>query len=193
MVAYGVRGLVHDALHDVILPNGQGGLTQIDHLLLTAEGILVVETKSFTERIFGRQKESHWTQCFGRKSYKIANPLRQNYGHIQAVKELVGSAVPIEGVVVIAGSAKFPKGRPEGVVSRHELRRKLRANQAERDLLDVWMVAWKRIVSEARTDVATRKEHRAQLRNRFQRDVRPRLGLAMIAAGFIFLAIFLLG
>ena len=34
-------------LHDIILPDGRGGLTQIDHLVLTQAGLLVVETKNY--------------------------------------------------------------------------------------------------------------------------------------------------
>jgi len=33
--------------HDVILPDGRGGWTQIDHLALTPAGLLVVESKNY--------------------------------------------------------------------------------------------------------------------------------------------------
>jgi len=42
-----------ETLHDVYLPDGRDGYrwTQIDHLVLTAAGILVVETKNYGGRI----------------------------------------------------------------------------------------------------------------------------------------------
>lgn len=43
------RRLAHVA-DDVILPDGRGGLTQIDHLALTPTGVLVVETNGRTNR-----------------------------------------------------------------------------------------------------------------------------------------------
>ncbi len=45
--------------NDVILPDGRGGLTQIDHLALTASAILVIETKHYSGLIFGRAHEPH--------------------------------------------------------------------------------------------------------------------------------------
>ena len=78
-----------EALHDVILPASRGGLTQVDHLVLTGAGLLVVETKNYRGRIFGREQEAQWTQRLGRHSIAFPNPLRQNHGHTEAVKALV--------------------------------------------------------------------------------------------------------
>jgi len=52
-VASAVEGVAEDSLHDVVMPDARGGLTQIDHLLLTGEGIVVVETKSPSGRLSG--------------------------------------------------------------------------------------------------------------------------------------------
>ena len=113
-----------DTLHDVILPDGRGGLTQIDHLVLTGAGILVVETKNYSGMVFGQEREAQWTQRLGRRSYRFQNPLRQNYGHVQAVKALAPGA-PVLGRVVFTDDARFPQGAPEGVSILADLRRTL--------------------------------------------------------------------
>src|SRR5271157_3745938 len=53
--------------NDLILPNGRGGLTQIDHLVLTPAGLVVVETKNYHGLIFGQVGDRNWTQCIGRQ------------------------------------------------------------------------------------------------------------------------------
>jgi Nuclease-related domain len=100
--------------HDLILPDGRGGLTQLDHLALTPGGLLVVETKTYSGVILGQANESTWTQVIGRRRHSFQNPLRQNYAHVRALETLAPD-IPIEGRVVFAGRARFPKGLPEGV------------------------------------------------------------------------------
>lgn len=77
-----------EALHDIVLTDGRGGLTQIDHLVLTDRALLVLETKEYSGTVLGRERESHWTQRLGGKSYRFQNPLRQNYLHLAAVRML---------------------------------------------------------------------------------------------------------
>ncbi|MBV5275722.1 MAG: NERD domain-containing protein [Lamprocystis purpurea] len=103
-----------ECLHDVIFPDGRGGLTQVDHVVLTGAGLVVVETKNYRGSIFGQEREAQWTQRLGRQSFRFQNPVRQNYLHTQAVKALV-PGVPVLGWVVFTDSARFPKGKPDGV------------------------------------------------------------------------------
>ncbi len=104
-----------ETLHDIILPDGRGGLTQIDHLVLTGASLLVVETKNYSGSIFGQERESQWTQKLGPQTNRFQNPLRQNYGHIQAVQALV-PGVPVLGRVVFTDDARFQQGMPASVV-----------------------------------------------------------------------------
>ena len=119
--------------HDLILPDGRGGLTQLDHLALTPAGLLVVETKTYSGIILGQANESTWTQVIGRRRHSFHNPLRQNYAHVRALEALVPD-IPIEGQVVFAGSARFPKGLPEGVCRPSELADELRVPAPGRGL-----------------------------------------------------------
>jgi hypothetical protein len=49
------------ALHDVVLADALGH-TQIDHLVRTSQGIVVIETKTFAGWITGTLYGAHWTQ-----------------------------------------------------------------------------------------------------------------------------------
>ena len=56
-VARVLNRLGEAALHDIILPDGRGGLTQIDHVVLTQAGLLVVETKNYAGQVLGQTHE----------------------------------------------------------------------------------------------------------------------------------------
>ncbi len=192
-VRAGLDSCTYRALHNAYLPNGERGWTEIDHLLLTEEGILVVETKTFTGQIFGRQSEPQWTQKLGRRTIKISNPLRQNYGHVQAVRALVGSTVPVSGQVVLTGSAIFPGGMPDGVLSRADFFKALKAGFTGNQPATAWVNAWESLEIAAKTDRKSRQAHRRQIAARFGRDKKQLLGLGMIVAGVTLAAWFWFG
>ena len=68
-------------LNDCTLPDGQGGTTQIDHILLSPFGIFIIETKNYKGWIFGTERQKTWTQKIYKNSYKFQNPLHKNYKH----------------------------------------------------------------------------------------------------------------
>lgn len=189
-VRAGLDSCTYRALHNAYLPNGERGWTEIDHLLLTEEGILVVETKTFTGQIFGRQSEPQWTQKLGRRTIKIPNPIRQNYGHVQAVRTLVGSTVPVSGQVMLTGSATFPKGMPHGVLSRADFFKALKARFTGTQPATAWVNAWETLANAARRDGKTRQAHRRQIAARFGHDKKRLLGFGMIVAGITLAAWF---
>ena len=180
-----LKGLAVDEIHDCILPDGRGGMTQIDHLYLTGNGIRVIETKNYGGRIFGTARQNTWTQRLGRGSIRIPNPLRQNWGHAQAVKALVGEGVPVHGHVVVGGRAEFPKGVPTGVQRPRELAAELRAEAAEGPPPQAWNSAWQELQAATRSDAAARKAHRAALARKFGADKATSVGMVMVSAGVI--------
>jgi hypothetical protein len=99
------------------------GTTQIDHILLTKRGILVIETKNYSGWIFGKTNDSKWTQISGRYKTVFQNPLKQNYKHCLAVRSLL-PFVPnsfIKNLVVMSGDAVFKTEPPNGVVTIDKL------------------------------------------------------------------------
>lgn len=94
-------------LNDLLLqtPNGT---TQIDHVIISAYGIFVLETKNYQGKIYGFRDAEYWTQNIYGKKYQLYNPLRQNQSHVRTIRNLLGNVVPdlfIESVVVFVGSA----------------------------------------------------------------------------------------
>ena len=82
-------------LNDVMLPSGQG-TTQIDHILVSPGGVVVIETKDMNGWVFGSPGQKQWTQSFAAghwygkagiksKQFKFYNPLLQNEGHAKAL------------------------------------------------------------------------------------------------------------
>ena len=97
------------ALHDVVLADALGH-TQIDHLVRTTQGIVVIETKTFSGWITGTLYSAGWTQHLagGRIRHRFQNPVRQNHRHCKAVEAaIIGLTVPVHGRIVSAGRARF--------------------------------------------------------------------------------------
>lgn len=72
--------------------NGQQRTSQADHVLIskTSPDIFVIETKKYNALITGDVDDEFWQAQYGRHVTKqIKNPLRQNYGHIMAIKKLL--------------------------------------------------------------------------------------------------------
>lgn len=76
----------YKVLNDVKIPH-KSGFAQIDHLVISAYGIFVIETKHYKGIIYGSEASYHWTQVLGRKQYKFYNPILQNKGHIIALRQ----------------------------------------------------------------------------------------------------------
>jgi hypothetical protein len=51
----------YDRIDQLLVPNGDEGEIQIDHLLLTAQGLLIVDIKDVVGTVFGGDKMQEWT------------------------------------------------------------------------------------------------------------------------------------
>lgn len=176
------------ALHNIILPDGRGGLTQIDHLVLTQAGLLVIETKNYAGQVVGQAEDPTWTQRLGSRHFTFQNPLRQNYLHIQALKALSRN-VPIQGRVVFTDRAQFPEGMPEGVSTIATLRDDLKPLVSGPPASAACQRAWTRIATAARTDRASRKAHRVALQARHGRDRRRAVAVGLLMVAVVWLAV----
>ena len=58
--------------------------SQIDLVLVTSEGIIVIEVKDYSGWIYGSGNNTNWTKVlsYGKKKYKFYNPIKQNNNHI---------------------------------------------------------------------------------------------------------------
>ncbi|WP_180953856.1 nuclease-related domain-containing protein [Bacillus sp. M6-12] len=80
----------HKTIVNAYIPNGKGGTTEIDVLFIHETGIYVIESKNYSGWIFGHESDKNWTQTFpnGHKEY-FYNPIKQNEGHMKALKNLL--------------------------------------------------------------------------------------------------------
>lgn len=75
-------------LNDIMIE--QNNMThQIDHIVVSKYGLFVIEMKNYIGFITGDEYEYNWTKFVGKTRYEFQNPIRQNYGHVQALKELL--------------------------------------------------------------------------------------------------------
>ncbi len=107
----------YHAIHNVTLATADGS-TQIDHVFVSRYGVFVVETKNMKGWIFGSKDQAQWTQKIYKNSYKIQNPLRQNYKHIKTLEAVLSvSENNIHSVIAFTGDAQFKTPMPENVTS----------------------------------------------------------------------------
>lgn len=111
---------VYRHFHDLYLPRPDGqGTTQIDHVVISPFGILVIETKNYRGWIFGTEKQREWTQQIYRRKSRFQNPLHQNQLHVRALSNFLG--LPEERffpVVFFVGNAEFKTPMPGNVINR---------------------------------------------------------------------------
>jgi hypothetical protein len=105
----------HDRIDNLLIPNGDEGEIQIDHLLLTSRGLLIVDIKDAVGTVFGSDKMTEWTVISDERRYTFANPQAALYDRIAAVRHIVRQ-VPVAGKILFLDGADFTKGVP-GMVS----------------------------------------------------------------------------
>ena len=62
---------------------------QIDHVVVSIYGIFVIETKQYNGYITGSKYDYKWIRHTRGKKYEYTNPIRQNYGHVKSIAELL--------------------------------------------------------------------------------------------------------
>src|SRR5262245_50194526 len=94
-----------DHMADVLVPDGMGGSFHLDFLLLTPQGILVIDLRDVAGNTFGGDQMTEWTVIDGAQRYTFLNPQSALYDRIAAVKAVAGD-VPVEGRVVFTRRGK---------------------------------------------------------------------------------------
>ena len=109
-----------DRIRNLVLPNGDDGEILIDQLLLTAQGLLVLEVKNVQGTVFGSDKMQDWTVIAADRRFTFPNPQPGLYDRIAAVRDIVRQ-VPVAGRILFLDGAAFPKGVPQLVSTLDEL------------------------------------------------------------------------
>lgn len=100
----------YNIINNVQIKSG-GRTSQIDHIVVSAYGIFVIETKHYAGWIFGHEKAEYWTQTIFAKKTKFRNPVKKNWGHIYHLKQKLSEyqEVPYYPIIVFVGRVRLKK------------------------------------------------------------------------------------
>lgn len=128
--------------HDLLIKKTNGEFSQVDLVVATTEGIIVIEVKDYSGWIYGNGGHTNWTKvmAYGKKKYKFYNPIKQVSGHIQSIKKGLNQFknIPIFSIIVFYGDCELKEIDyvPEGVfiIKPHRLLdaiRQIKSNNPE--------------------------------------------------------------
>ena len=115
--------------HDLIIKKRNNNFSQIDIVLATTQGIVVIEVKSYGGWIFGNGNQTNWTQvmAYGKEKYRFYNPIKQVKSQILSLKKSLKQfdKIPFFSVIVFCGNCNLKDINyvPEGtfIVKPHRL------------------------------------------------------------------------
>ena len=103
-----------------ILIKTNGYTHQIDHVIVSQYGIFCIETKQYNGFIIGSKWDKNWKQYFGKNWNYCENPIRQNYGHVKTLCELLNmDESKIYNIVCIPSGAKL-RIKHDGELARYD-------------------------------------------------------------------------
>ncbi len=115
-----LKEIAHERIDALVIPNGDDGEIQIDYLLLTSQGLLILHIKDVQGTVFGSDKMQNWTVISEDRRYTFSNPQPALYDRIAAVRQIV-KQVPVAGRVLFLDGGEFTKGVPGLVCNLDEL------------------------------------------------------------------------
>ncbi len=107
-------GIPSDSIyHDLYVKKNDGTYSQVDLVVVTEVGIVVIEVKKCSGWIYGVGDRKNWVQvlAYGREKYSLYNPIFQNDGHIRAIKNSIPNYfnIPFHSMIVFYGDCKLKK------------------------------------------------------------------------------------
>lgn len=115
-----LKEIAYARIEGLIVPDSDDGEIQIDYLLLTSQGLLILHIKDVEGVVFGSDKMQDWTVIAKDRRFTFSNPQPALYDRIAAVRQIVRQ-VPVEGRVLFLDGAEFTKGVPSMVCNLDEL------------------------------------------------------------------------
>lgn len=172
----------YKVINDVMVET-ESGTSQIDHVIVSNYGIFVIETKNYTGWIFGDDNSRYWTQVIYKHKEKFYNPVRQNYGHVKALKAVLSDYPDLKyiPIVVFSINSDLKTKTDSHVVYSTRLLRTIR--QYDEIVIDGPMKEdiFQRILGLNIKDKAARTKHVADIKAFTEpKDACPRCGRELI-------------
>ncbi len=133
-------------LHDFVLPDGNEGEIQFEYLVLTSDGIVVVDTKDVEGNVFGSDAMDEWTVIHDNQRFTFKNPQRGLLDRVAAVSSLLED-VPVSGFIAFTDRSRFSKGQPSHAVFVDSLIERLTESRANPDSENNRI--WEQLASQA--------------------------------------------
>lgn len=109
---FNYNNIKYKIVKNVYLKFSNNKTTEIDIIVISEYGIFVIENKNYSGWIFGSLKNEHWTETFPNGSkFKFYNPLKQNYTHINTLKNYINEKYHniIYSYIVFSGECELKK------------------------------------------------------------------------------------
>lgn len=179
--------------NDVLLPDGEGGTTQIDHIVVCSGGLYCIETKGWGKKtradrcdIYASAETAQWKiyykshGYFRRGTAFATNPLRQNHKHHLCLgKELDIPLETIHPMVVMPPNCILRTGPIPGVFNDATVLVREIASSAHGKVFETGKIkdilVRLNIYAKA-TDKDASLAHVGRLRAKFSSDICPRCG-----------------
>ncbi|MFC3040790.1 NERD domain-containing protein [Virgibacillus xinjiangensis] len=174
-------GEEYTVFDDLYVPNGDKGMTQVDHVVTSPYGIFVIETKHYDGWIFGGEKQQYWTQVIYQRKERLYNPIRQNAGHIQALRDFLGKEGKWFHSIIAFSRSSTLKFKQEFVAARviqfPELVKIIREQGEARmindsDLQEINHMLDGLVIQDKKEKRKVRKQHVAELKARQKEKAR---------------------
>ena len=89
------------------------GQIHLEHLLLTAKGLVVIDVKDVPGAVFASDRMDDWTVIHTQRRYSFPNPQGPLLDRVAAVRHSGSEMCPVAGHVLFSDQADLSKGRPE--------------------------------------------------------------------------------
>ena len=145
-----LEDIAYERFENLVIPSAHEGEIHIDQVLLTSQGLLVLEVKDVAGIVFGSDKMQDWTVMADDRRYTLSNPQPAMFDRIAAVREIVRQ-VPVAGRILFLDDAEFTKGVPSLVCTLEELAREFGEpdKNAAKFKIEAFRPHWELIVKAA--------------------------------------------
>lgn len=159
--------------------------TQIDHIYIDRSGVYVIETKNYSGDVYGDDYSNNWTQVFnyGRTKNKLYNPVKQNEGHIKALKYQLRSIDFYNIVIFVQGNLDFIKSKHVHTLNSFD-----KLVKENNDLPPVFELEgieqiYNKLIALSANNMISEKEHVKHIKHtqkKIQRNICPRCGVKLV-------------
>lgn len=157
-------------LNDVMLPTSYG-TTQIDHIIISVYGIFIIETKTYGGTVTGGEYSEKWTEYRGGQKFSFQNPLRQNYGHVKTLEQLLDYPNDVFfPIVAFSGECKLKVQAAQPVIYMRQLKETILSHTEKKFSAEELPKISDKIRSANTNGLITKISHNRQIKDKIKTE-----------------------